>query len=118
MNRGPVGECWFPVSDWFKRNLALLKKTERPLDYLSGVELVWGRDVARELAQAAGVALPVVTGVGRPPKYPFSRLLPGDRVIVPASDSARVCAQQWGQRHGVMLETTRTERGLLVERVA
>lgn len=58
---------------------------------------------------------------GRPPKYPFARMLVGNRFWVPdqtTDDNAAICARMYARNTGKRFSTRTIPSGVLIERIA
>ena len=103
----------FPDSEWFSRNLEMLKKSENPECYLRGVALVRGDTQAKFLEEALGVPQPIEKS-----KYQFHLMAVGAIHIAFGSyESIRTAVSRAGSAYGMKFRTSKQERTVLVERV-
>ena len=107
----------FPESEWFERNLEMLKKSPNPAAYLRGVVVVRGDTQAAMLEQAHG---PVNShGLDkRPTKYQF-HLMPvgGFHIAFGTYEAIRTAVSRCGALYGMKFKTEKQERTVLVQRV-
>ena len=105
----------FPDSEWFERNLEMLKKSPNPAAYLRGVAVVRGDTQAAMLEKALGTPRIIEK---RPTKYQF-HLMPvgGFHIAFGTYESIRTAVSRVGATYGMKFKTQKQERTVLVERV-